>query len=275
MKGRTVVLVTHHVRLCSTVASMMVRMSAGTATIEDIDTDLVAKEGQADDASQEDSEGTAAGFLTPKDKTTATTMTPVRGRLISTENRAEVRLRSMTNKVSPRYRMRVLMLDLAFWQGSVKWLVYSMFLKAAGYETWIGILCLLFIFRGLTISMEWFMKAWGESYDSDRGLYGLLPSARDNVNPWLAVYLGLSVTICSSIMVRYGFSYHGSFKAARSLLYACLLRVTHAPSRWLDENPTGRLLNRFTADIGSVDSTINNSVIDVANDVIGFIVRPF
>lgn len=145
-----------------------------------------------------------------------------------------------------------------------------MYLQAAGPETWIGILTMLIAARGMTVLQTWFLKAWGESYEGHGTK--LLPPASENINAWLAVYVGFTAVTSLIYLAKLGFSYHGSFKAARKLLYACLLRVTGAPSRWLDENPTGRLLNRFTADIGSVDSTMNNSVSDVANDLIGTIV---
>lgn len=149
-------------------------------------------------------------------------------------------------------------------------MVYKMYLQAAGPETWIGILSMLMAARGMTVLQTWFLKAWGESYEGHGTK--LLPPASENINAWLAVYVGFTAVTSLIYLAKLGFSYHGSFKAARKLLYACLLRVTSAPSRWLDENPTGRLLNRFTADIGSVDSTMNNSVSDVANDLIGTIV---
>jgi len=146
-----------------------------------------------------------------------------------------------------------------------------MYLQAAGIETWVGILAMLLAARGMSILQTWFLKQWGESYE--RHTSSLLPPASENVNAWLGVYVALTFVTAAIYLARLGFSYHGSFKAARALLYACLLRVTNAPSRWLDENPTGRLLNRFTADIGSVDSTMNSSVTDVCNDVIGTLVR--
>lgn len=145
-----------------------------------------------------------------------------------------------------------------------------MYLHAAGLETWAGILTMLVAARGMSVVQTWFIKVWGESYRG--GGVKWLPPASEDINPWLGVYVSLSLVTAAIYLARLGFSYHGSFKAARKLLYACLLRVTSAPSRWLDENPTGRLLNRFTADIGSVDSTMNNSVTDVCNDLIGTVV---
>lgn len=148
-----------------------------------------------------------------------------------------------------------------------------MYLRAAGPETWVGIVSMLLASRGMVIVQTWFLKQWGESYG--RKTSSFLPPASENVNAWLGAYVALTFITAAIYLARLGFSYHGSFKAARALLYACLLRVTNAPSRWLDENPTGRLLNRFTADIGSVDSTMNNSVTSVCNDVIGTFVRTF
>lgn len=144
-----------------------------------------------------------------------------------------------------------------------------MYLKAAGKETWIGILTFLLLGRILTITQQRFLERWGESYNESRLPW--LPPASQNVNPWLLSYFGFSLISATTYLGRLAFTYHGSFKAARTLLYICLLRVVNAPSRWLDENPTGRLINRFTADIGSVDNTINQSVTAVFDDLIGVV----
>ena len=213
-------------------------------------TNLVSEASSLDDAEEDDTavaspsgKKSATGASTP-----ASRISPMGG-LITKENRAE---------------------------GSVKWKVYGMYLRAAGIETWIGILATLLAARALEVGQQWLLKAWGESYNrvatSSLSIHDLLPPASENVNPWLGVYLAVAFLNAFVVLVRLAFSYHGSFKAARSLLYACLSRVTNAPSRWLDQNPTGRLLNRFTADISAVDSTVNNSITDVLSQGIGFIV---
>lgn len=156
-------------------------------------------------------------------------------------------------------------------QGAVRWTVYKTYLHAAGIETWLGIFFILLAGRAMRIVQTWFLKQWAESYEEKTS--SLLPPASETVNAWLGVYLFFTFIMAALWLSRFGLSYHGSFKASRALLYACLLRVTNAPSRWLDENPTGRLLNRFTADIGSIDNTMHTTVGNFCDDVIGTLVR--
>ena len=87
MKDRTTVLVTHHIKLCLPVASMLVKTSNGSATIEKVQEQTAVP---LDFASEmEDSEGTLAGSSTSKDKVSVTAP-PVFGGLITKENRAQV-----------------------------------------------------------------------------------------------------------------------------------------------------------------------------------------
>jgi ABC-type multidrug transport system fused ATPase/permease subunit len=145
-----------------------------------------------------------------------------------------------------------------------------MYLRAAGTETWVGMFCILLAARAMRILQTWFLKHWAESYEDKTSSF--LPPASENVNAWLGVYVCLTLMTAALWLSRFGLSYHGSFKASRALLYACLLRVTNAPSRWLDENPTGRLLNRFTADIGSIDNTMQQTITNFCDDIFGTIV---
>jgi hypothetical protein len=238
---------------------MLVKMNGGTAMQEevgDVDFDDISKEKEGGEKA-ESAAVSKIGSLGP----TPGTFTPVNGGLITKENRE-----SVCKRQSPRHAPP----DIFHPQGSVKSIVYKLYMKAAGYETWVGIISMLIAARGMGIFQSYFIKAWGSSYYAKS--WKFLPPASENVNPWLLTYVAIAAVTACIYLARLGFSYHGSFKAARALLYACLIRVTNAPSRWLDENPTGRLLNRFTADIGSIDSTITNSVTSVLMDLIGLIV---
>lgn len=86
MKGRTCVLVTHHVKLCLPVAALLVRMSNGKAEI------IEKEDGQFGDdttSSEPSDDDTIAVTPSSKDHTPGT-MTPVGGALISKENREVV-----------------------------------------------------------------------------------------------------------------------------------------------------------------------------------------
>lgn len=203
MKDRTVVLVTHHVQLCLPASSLVVRMVAGEARPEF--TGEAGRPTQRTSTSDSEDEDTRVGTESDSKPTPMPPATPVNAGIITKENRET---------------------------GSVKWTVYRLYLRAAGIETWIGILSMLLAIRFFTVLQTWYLRAWGESYSFvPAGPTGILPPASQNVNPWLLIYFGLGFFYAALIMARLAFSYHGSFKAARTLLYDCLLRVTHAPSR--------------------------------------------
>lgn len=203
MQGRTVVLVTHHVQLCLPASSLLVCMVGGEARPEAVKDEQ--QESSASSSSTSDDDTTKVDPDTGAKATPMPSMTPVDAGIVSKENRET---------------------------GSVKWKVYRLYLRAAGIETWIGILSMLLAIRFFTVLQTWYLRAWGESYNyRSRSSGRLLPPASENVNPWLLFYFGLGFVYAALILTRLAFSYHGSFKAARTLLLDCLIRVTRAPSR--------------------------------------------
>lgn len=73
------------------------------------------------------------------------------------------------------------------------------------------------------------------------------------------VYLWISTAGAISLLLNISLGYYASLKAARALFSSLLLRVTRAPSRFFDTTPVGRILNRFTSDIGTIDGALQNS----------------
>lgn len=73
--------------------------------------------------------------------------------------------------------------------------------------------------------------------------------------------------ICISLLVsllgtfKFLWVYIGSIRASRNLFEEMTAAVLHAPLRWLDTVPTGRILNRFIADFNVVDSDFANHLV--------------
>ncbi|KAK4053631.1 hypothetical protein OIO90_003870 [Microbotryomycetes sp. JL221] len=186
-------------------------------------------------------------------------------------------------------------------EGRVKGAVYRLYLSAAGYHTWIAIVLLILAGRGFRVVDRVWFKYWGESYQHSSTMSGFvamfvqqnaqmamnkdshgsldalalphLPPASENVNPYLAVYAliclaNLSINVASILV-----GFYGSFRAARSLFTRTLTRVVYAPFRYFDVTPSGRLLNRFSGDIQTIDTSITDQVRTCMTHAFSFIVN--
>lgn len=70
------------------------------------------------------------------------------------------------------------------------------------------------------------------------------------------VYVALSLATALLGIIRYFSSYFLAIRASRTLFENMLFTIIHAPLRWLETIPTGRLLNRFTSDFNIVDERL-------------------
>lgn len=82
------------------------------------------------------------------------------------------------------------------------------------------------------------------------------PPAGTDVFFYVKVYVAISLGTALISILRYISSYFLAVRASRTLFQKMLFAVVHAPLRWLDTVPTGRILNRFTADFNIIDERI-------------------
>ncbi|KAH7417399.1 hypothetical protein BKA64DRAFT_592048 [Cadophora sp. MPI-SDFR-AT-0126] len=98
--------------------------------------------------------------------------------------------------------------------------------------------------------------------------------------------LGYVIISLSSAVVdigRFYVVYKGSLRASRTVFRDMTYKVLRTPLRWLDTVPTGRILNRFTADFQAVDSQLSSNFAQVGSSflsiagimVAAFIVSPY
>ncbi|CAK7272308.1 hypothetical protein SEPCBS119000_005053 [Sporothrix epigloea] len=82
----------------------------------------------------------------------------------------------------------------------------------------------------------------------------------ESMSYYMTVYVTLALTSAVISSARYYYVYHGSVLASRSLFEKINFVILHAPLRWLDTVPVGRILNRFTADFNIIDSQLANCI---------------
>ncbi|KAG0272986.1 hypothetical protein BGZ95_011219 [Linnemannia exigua] len=81
----------------------------------------------------------------------------------------------------------------------------------------------------------------------------------DDTNYYLAIYALISISASLAHILQTIVLYFGSLRAARLLYKKLLMAVVRAPLRFFDTTPVGRIMNRFSNDFETVDSSIANN----------------
>ncbi|KUJ14451.1 multidrug resistance-associated protein [Mollisia scopiformis] len=302
-EGRTIVLATHHTSLCLPRAKYAVRLS-GSGVLEHAGlTEDLRKEGildgmlQADDTTEpkygeedevlraEESNGATA--IPSADAAVAVKATPKK--LIEEEQRETGRVKT------------------SVYAGYLH--------ASGGWAFWSLVVGLYAVAEGFTLGRTYWIRIWASDYGKGQSeaafsfaashfrhtiqprfsgqipisptdfgstinstmVSASFPIETQNRNLWF--YLGVYCLI-STISVVFSISrlylvYSGSIRASRLIFKSVLYSVLRAPLRWLDTVPTGRILNRFTADFTSIDSSLAQTFYyfaAISTDITGILV---
>lgn len=276
-EGRTRILVTHHVSLCLPRAKYAVRLSARgtlehaglidelrkTGSLEDIlEADRIEESNEVKEDEVLKRVPTNGSVAIPSDDVAVATKAPPK-KLVEDEKR-EV--------------------------GRVRTAVYAGYLNASGgWPFWLFLIVLYAVAEGFEVGRTYWIRIWASAFgDSEETImrsmsYGyssnhqtqfftqpinnvnttILQSTNlpdENASRSLWFYLGIYCLISTvSVFINIGRLYSvyvGSIRASRKIFNDMLQSVLRAPLRWLDTVPTGRILNRFTGDFTSLDSSL-------------------
>jgi ABC-type multidrug transport system fused ATPase/permease subunit len=242
LAGRTTILVTHRTELCRRIAKQWVELKHGQATIH---------EPSADEESKLSLERTQTNESVSEEEA---------------QRRKEQEAAAIPDKfIEDEQRTK----------GGVKLSVYWRYIKAGTLRWWFVVVIVMLVYRVLDTSQTWFIKAWGESYDDriDKGssLFGFLPPAADNVIPWLQTFflfvVATSILFWWTYLIMFGVGYH----AAKTIFEGAIERVAHATFRYYDVTPVGRLMNRLTSDMNTVDGGLSSAFTVFVWQLIGWV----
>ncbi|KAH9854526.1 multidrug resistance-associated ABC transporter [Lenzites betulinus] len=304
LADRTVILVTHHVELVLPGAHYLVRMLDGRidtqGTVEDLRNlgvlDMIVHVEEAE--AQKDEQLAAA--VGEADSHADIDVEAVVEHAQPTKDRAKVR-----KLVEEEHRET----------GNVKWHIYSTYLKASSYWTWGILFSLIILVQVLGVGEKFWIKIWGEAYSDNQDIPAHLsiysqyaehqqvledglshlhhtailhnPSAGFNVTqvnfPPAQEHPYFYVGIYAAIALLGGFmniasamtQYTGALRASRILFGRLLRTVVRATMRWHDVTPQGRILNRFSKDIETVDTSLASSLQSVNQSLTLFAVSIF
>jgi ABC-type multidrug transport system fused ATPase/permease subunit len=294
-EGRTRILVTHHVALCLPRAKYAVRLSArGTLEHAGLISDLKQTGSFQDilEAAKDEVDSEGASTTGELISSATTLHDEPQGSVVVEDSTPAVAKAPPKKLVEEEKRER----------GTVSRSVYKEYLIATGgFPFWTSIAVIFFAAQTLTLGRSWWIKIWTSSNEKTSHMtsfvhsYGIQtqlmgPPLRNSSSPvqissnnsTLAYYLGIYVAISLiSVFVdaiRYLTLFLGALRGSRRIFKEMTYSVLRTPLRWLDTVPTGRILNRFTADFQNVDSQLSNdfgSVFACALEMVGILVAAF
>ncbi|SCV70703.1 BQ2448_3465 [Microbotryum intermedium] len=148
--------------------------------------------------------------------------------------------------------------------GAVDGGVYMAFLRAAKGAITVPLLILsLALAQGAQVLGSYWLVWWQENhFHSSNGFYMGIYGLLGVVQALLAFFMGLAVVILG-------------YNASKTLHRDALASVMHASMAFFDTTPLGRIMNRFSKDIDSIDNELNESIhaaLSLFSSVIGAIV---
>jgi ABC-type multidrug transport system fused ATPase/permease subunit len=138
----------------------------------------------------------------------------------------------------------VLIKEEGRYRGAFEGKVYSTYLMSMGTFTFFSILITLVTVTVARIMVDWVLAAW--SVDS----LGL------SIPLYAGVFSAVSVGAIALTLANAMLWAHGGLVAAKGLHAGMVARVLRAPISFFDTTPLGRIVNRFTSDVGILDKDL-------------------
>ncbi|KAL8859663.1 MAG: hypothetical protein Q9178_003777 [Gyalolechia marmorata] len=285
-KGRTRILVTHHLGLCLSRTAYAVSLNAGTVEYAGLVKELQQR-GVLPQLRSEREELPTTQPIDIKDVVEALTKAGDEDenlrKIITTVTDCSVRTDDSEVDTRGKGQPKKFTEDENREKGSVKIGIWKEYLgTSGGWWFWPSIVLFFIFYQLLVLSRSWWISIWTRSYRTEsmlvqqtqyylQSLHGnptqvhksvetAHRQSNDDLTYYLGVYVGLSILICISGTWRYYLVFMASLKASRRLFDNLTYAILRAPLRWLDTVPVGRVLNRFTADFAVVDSRLGNDV---------------
>ncbi|KAE8974895.1 Multidrug resistance-associated protein 1 [Phytophthora fragariae] len=135
-------------------------------------------------------------------------------------------------------------------EGNLSWSVYSSYFVPCGTISIVGAFALLFATQVSSVSTDLWLTNWTNSKPTGANLTFYLT---------VYAYLGLSTIVLGfvgDLCCRYA-----GLSASKRIHHTLLYHVIKGTMRFYDTTPVGRILNRFSNDMNTIDQKLNNSIV--------------
>ncbi|CAK5270991.1 unnamed protein product [Mycena citricolor] len=243
---RTVVLVTHHVHLVAPGADYLVRMRDGKVDSQGPVADLRAR-GLLDD------------------------IVELEQAVVAQEKVAQAAQEvKQGGRTEERKEPRKLVEDEKRESGRVKVSVYREYLSASGYHIWAAVVLLIAFKQMRIVGEKLWIKFWTEAYEDEPGVTAL-PSANEHPLFYIGVYTLIQVLWIVLQVSTVALQRTAALRASKVMFRRLLDKVVGATFRFHDTTPAGRILNRFSKDFTTIDTSLALMLGSVMETIAGLV----
>ncbi|XP_044176120.1 ATP-binding cassette sub-family C member 4-like isoform X1 [Acropora millepora] len=145
--------------------------------------------------------------------------------------------------------------------GTVTWRVYFDYWKAGGGFLKISLLIILFLgAQASAMASDWWLARWADIEDENALLSKNSTTATQDISQTRTKYLAIyGALVANTLLLAFsgaGFFLYIAICASQNLHDLMFERLLGATIYFFDHNPVGRVLNRFSKDIGQMDDLL-------------------
>ena len=148
----------------------------------------------------------------------------------------------------------------ARFQGKVQFGVYYFYFKSSGgIILWFILILLFIIIRLLTVGETYWLKVWSVEKKPDKMYF-------------IQIYALIALASALFTITRMAWQFFFvSLKGSRTLFSKLLNAILRAPLSFFDTAPLGRVMNRFSKDLGMIDQGLVTVISSFLGNAIGAI----
>lgn len=295
MDGRTCILVSHNVALTVQKAEWIISMQNGRVKNQGSPDELLASGDLGDDDLVKSSVINSRSQSTTNLQSLDDKNADLKARAAAIELKLKA-VEGEVNEDDNKKTDGILTEEESKSEGVVDLKVYSGYAKVfGGYPTWITIVLAFAISQTIFMYQTWWLRNWslnsertsalmntismatiGTHYDATQvaqlpvvrtfvGGYSLYSSAVSTVNSfkeengslyYISIYAIIGVTYAIFASFRVFITFFAGIRASNRIFKQVLTTILRAKLRFFDKTPIGRIMNRFSKDIESVDQEL-------------------
>lgn len=161
--------------------------------------------------------------------------------------------------------------DEASATGQVKLAVFTAYCKAMGYYLTTIMLFVFLLYQAATVVSSFWLSRWTEDKLLKNTSISNTTEYMDKQYFYLGIYGAFGVAQAVFVLLYSLFSAIANITSSRALHNQMLTNVLRSPMIFFDTTPVGRILNRFSRDIETIDNILPNLIRSVLNTFLGVV----